>query len=48
MVLYYRLDGSQKVARSPLRYFNQATRMDKLTVIKKYCEMPVAFAGRDI
>ena len=36
LFLYYRSDGSQKVARSPLKYFHQATRMDKFTVIKKY------------
>ena len=31
-ISYYRLDGSQKVARSPLMYFNQATKMDVLTL----------------
>jgi len=31
---FYRLDGSQNVVRSPLTYFNQATNMEALTVIK--------------
>ena len=30
----HRLDGSQNVVRSPLTYFNQATNMVALTVIK--------------